>query len=182
MRSNLNGSSFTFRYTLVAGVVLLTGWSLSGSHTAISGALRQAGRTQQQTAGSPTHSHWFEFGRASWYGHAFQGQTTASGEAYDMYRMTCAHRSLPIGALVRVTNLRNHRSVVVRVNDRGPMVHSRIVDLSYAAARVIGFRGMTSVRLDLIDPSPTAEEVARIDWPEKLASTGSALSPSAPAR
>ncbi len=179
MRSNPSRSSFTFRYTLVAGAVLLTGWNLSVSHTATSGALQQVGSTHQEAAGLRTRSHWFEFGRASWYGHAFQGQTTASGEAFDMYRMTCAHRSLPIGALVRVTNLRNHKSVVVRVNDRGPMVHSRIVDLSYAAARVIGFRGMTRVRLDLIDASPSAEEVARIDWPEKLAATGSASASSA---
>jgi rare lipoprotein A len=80
--------------------------------------------------------------------------------------MTCAHRSLPLGALVRVTNLRNHRSIVVRVNDRGPMVTTRIVDLSYAAAKVLGFRGTTRVRLDLIDASPNLSEIARLNWPE----------------
>jgi rare lipoprotein A len=79
-----------------------------------------------------------------------------------MYEMTCAHRSLPIGSLVRVTNLRNHRSVVVRVNDRGPLIESRIVDLSYGAARILGFHGMTRVRLDLIDASPSKAEIASL--------------------
>lgn len=113
--------------------------------------------------------HWFQLGRASWYGKTFQGQPTASGEAFDMNQMTCAHRSLPLGALVRVTNLRNHRSVVVRVNDRGPMVPSRIVDLSYAAARVLGFhgRGTSRVRLDLIDARPTRSETAQLSWPDR---------------
>ena len=162
-----NRSGFTFRFALTAGVVLLAGWSLSGSQGAANGALQRIGRIRQETVRAHVHPHWFQLGRASWYGHPFQGQATASGEAFDMYRMTCAHRSLPLGALVRVTNLRNHKSVVVRVNDRGPMVASRVVDLSYAAARVIGFRGMTRVRLDLIDPSPSPEEIARIDWPEQ---------------
>ena len=82
-----------------------------------------------------------------------------------MYQMTCAHRSLPLGALVRVTNLRNHRSVVVRVNDRGPQLNTRIVDLSYGAAKILRFHGMTRVRLDLIDASPSPEEVARLSDP-----------------
>lgn len=136
-----------------------------------------SGTTAQQSvpAGGSLHvskgrlrSHWFQFGRASWYGDSFQGQPTASGEAFDMNELTCAHRSLPLGSLVRVTNLRNHRSVVVRVNDRGPTVPTRIVDLSYAAARILGFRGrgMVRVRLDLIDASPTRSEVAQLSWPE----------------
>ncbi len=158
-------ASFAFRYAFVAGIVTLTGWNLAGSHAARSGIPGQSDRQAHETARA--HPHWFQLGRASWYGREFQGEATASGEAFDMYRMTCAHRSLPLGALVRVTNLHNHKSVVVRVNDRGPMVRSRIVDLSYAAARIIGFHGMARVRLDLIDPSPTPEEVARIRWPEQ---------------
>jgi len=83
---------------------------------------------------------------------------TALGEAYDMNAMTCAHRTLPLGSLVRVTNLRNHRSLVLRVNDRGPMVetHTRVVDLSYAAAKRLGFshQGTVRVRLDLVDTRP----------------------------
>ncbi|HEY3988547.1 MAG TPA: septal ring lytic transglycosylase RlpA family protein [Acidobacteriaceae bacterium] len=111
--------------------------------------------------------HWFQFGRASWYGHALQGQPTATGEAYDMNAMTCAHRTLPLGSLVRVTNLRNHRSLVLRVNDRGPMVETRVVDLSYAAARRLGFshRGTVRVRLDLVDMRPSRTEVAMLTKP-----------------
>jgi rare lipoprotein A len=115
------------------------------------------------------HQHWFQFGRASWYGHALQGQPTATGEAYDMNAMTCAHRTLPLGSLVRVTNLRNHRSLVVRVNDRGPMVDTktRVVDLSYAAAKRLGFshRGTVRVRLDLVDARPSRTEVAMLTRP-----------------
>jgi rare lipoprotein A len=108
--------------------------------------------------------HWYQIGRASWYGEALQGQETASGEAYDMNQLTCAHRSLPLGSLIRVTNLRNHKSVVVRVNDRGPLPQSRVVDLSYAAARFLGFssRGTAPVRLDLVNPKT---QLAQLSYP-----------------
>src|ERR1700761_2354043 len=82
------------------------------------------------TASKPAH-HWYQLGVASWYGKVFQGQTTASGESFNMYDFTCAHRNLPLGSLVKVTNLRNRKTVVVRVNDRGPVPDDRIVDLSY---------------------------------------------------
>ena len=167
MRSIASRTRFTFRSAFFTGALVLVGWGLSSSISAQPGSIEQGGHPGGVTPHAQHHSNWFQFGRASWYGLAFQGQTTASGESFDMYRMTCAHRSLPIGALVRVTNLQNHKSVVVRVNDRGPMIPSRIVDLSYAAARVIGFRGMTRVRLDLIDPSPTPEEIARVNWPQQ---------------
>jgi len=77
-------------------------------------------------------------GEASWYGERHQGRRTASGEVYDMHRLTAAHPALPFGTLVLVTNLQNGRSVQVRVNDRGPTVAGRIIDLSYAAARALG--------------------------------------------
>jgi rare lipoprotein A len=111
------------------------------------------------------HHHWRQFGRASWYGSAFQGQPTASGELFNMNSMTCAHRSLPLGATVLVTNLRNHRSVLVRVNDRGPVPESRVVDLSYAAARLLGFRGLAPVRIDLVDPALSPKQIAELSWP-----------------
>jgi rare lipoprotein A len=131
-----------------------------------------------QTASNPVkaptvhHQHWFQFGRASWYGHALQGLPTATGEAYDMNAMTCAHRTLPLGSLVRVTNLRNHRSLVLRVNDRGPMIESRVVDLSYAAAKRLGFshRGTVRVRLDLVDVKPSRTEVAMLTKPGIMSS------------
>ncbi len=80
-------------------------------------------------------------GIASWYGPDFQGKRTSSGEAYDMYLMTAAHRTLPIPSYIEVTNLANGRTVVVRVNDRGPFHSDRIVDLSFVAARKLGIVG-----------------------------------------
>src|ERR1700692_423190 len=96
----------------------------------------------------------YQVGTASWYGEYFDGKTTASGEDYDMYDMTAAHPTLPMGSYVRVTNLHNGRVVVVKVNDRGPIVPGRIIDLSYGAARVLQFehRGVQKVRLDLVKP------------------------------
>ena len=94
----------------------------------------------------------YEVGTASWYGEFFHGKPTASGEDYDMYDMTAAHPTLPLGSYVRVTNLRNGRAVVVKVNDRGPIVQGRIIDLSYGAARALEFqeRGLQRVRLDIV--------------------------------
>ena len=80
-----------------------------------------------------------EYGKASWYGTKFQGRPTSSGEPYDMYKLTAAHRSLPIPSYVRVTNLDNHKSAIVRVNDRGPFHAERLIDLSYAGAVKLGF-------------------------------------------
>jgi rare lipoprotein A len=94
--------------------------------------------------------HWYQIGRASWYGGKFQGRATASGEAFDMNGMTAAHRTLPLGSWVRVTNLRNKKSVVVRINDRGPVPADRVLDLSQAAAHVLGFSGTASVKLELL--------------------------------
>jgi rare lipoprotein A len=94
-------------------------------------------------------------GIASWYGKMFNGRRTASGERYDMHAMTAAHRTLPLGACVRVTALGLARSVVVRINDRGPFVRGRIIDLSYAAAEALGARaaGNLSVKLEHIAPA-----------------------------
>jgi rare lipoprotein A len=91
-------------------------------------------------------------GVASWYGPGFHGNATANGERYDQNAMTAAHRTLPFNTVVRVTNLDNSKSVVVRINDRGPYVDNRVIDLSYAAAREIGMidAGLARVRLQLI--------------------------------
>ncbi len=101
----------------------------------------------------------YQVGTASWYGEQFQGKPTASGEPFDMQDFTAAHPSLPLGTLVKVTNLRNGHAVVVRINDRGPVVDGRIIDLSYNAARAIGFkdRGLQKVRLDLYRPMTLAK-------------------------
>jgi len=97
----------------------------------------------------------YQVGTASWYGEQFQGKQTASGEPFDMQDFTAAHPTLKLGTFVKVTNLRNGRSVVVRINDRGPVVDGRIIDLSYNAARALGFQdlGLQTVRLDLYQPT-----------------------------
>jgi rare lipoprotein A len=99
-----------------------------------------------------------EQGNASWYGKKFHGQKTSSGEVYDMYGMTAAHRTLPIPSYARVTNLANGKSVVVRINDRGPFHSERIIDLSYAAAYKLGYvtAGSARVEVETINSS-TAE-------------------------
>src|SRR5436853_6041367 len=96
---------------------------------------------------------WSERGEASWYGKPFNGQPTASGERYDMYQMTCAHRELPLGTVIEVRNLDNDRRVQVRVNDRGPFVHGRILDLSYAAASELDMvrTGTAEIELRVIE-------------------------------
>lgn len=90
---------------------------------------------------------------SSWYGEDFDGLPTASGEIYDMYDVTAAHPTLPLGSVVRVVNTKNHRSVVVRINDRGPYVEGRGLDVSYEAARRLGFAqgGLAHVRLELLE-------------------------------
>jgi len=116
-------------------------------------------------AQKPGKAQPYQIGTASWYGEYFEGKPTASGEPYDMYDMTAAHLTLPLGSYVRVTNLRNGRAVVVRVNDRGPIIPGRIIDLSYGAAAVLGYdkQGLQRVRLDVVKPprqKPTYETVA----------------------
>jgi rare lipoprotein A len=97
-----------------------------------------------------------EIGQASWYGDQHQGKTTASGAKFDMNQMTAAHRSLPLGSNVRVTNLDNGRSVEVLINDRGPYVGSRVIDLSREAARRLQMEreGIAPVRIEQIGGAP----------------------------
>ena len=115
----------------------------------------------------PSAEGYVERGVASWYGPGFNGSMTAMGERYDMYAMTAAHKTLPLPAYARVTNLRNGRSVVVRINDRGPFVDNRIIDLSYAAA----------AKLDMIRDGTTLVEVRALTpgQPDKL--TRASMSP-----
>jgi rare lipoprotein A len=100
----------------------------------------------------------YQVGTASWYGDYFEGKETASGEPFNMYDLTAAHPTLPLGTLVKVTNLRNQRVVVVKINDRGPVVPGRIIDLSYSAAQTLQFKdqGLQRVRLDLVHPDTVA--------------------------
>ena len=97
------------------------------------------------------HSEGFrQRGMASWYGRDFHGKKTSNGEIYNMYAMTAAHKTLPLGTYVRVHNLENNRNVVVRINDRGPFVRGRVIDLSYSAAKDIGIVGPGTARVEVV--------------------------------
>lgn len=112
-------------------------------------------------------------GLASWYGQEFAGRTTANGEIFDPQMLTAAHRTLPFGTLVRVTNPRSGNSVVVRINDRGPFIESRIIDLSYGAAKEIDMVeiGVTPVSIEIVrlagEDEPPAPYVVRVEEPEE---------------
>jgi rare lipoprotein A len=103
-----------------------------------------------------------ERGIASWYGKKFHGRRTSSGETYDMHAMTAAHKTLPLPSYVRIRNLHNGRSVIVRVNDRGPFLHNRLIDLSYAAAAKLGIVGTGTgvVEVETVGPDDTPATVA----------------------
>lgn len=106
---------------------------------------------------TPVHDKTYdEVGLASWYGDFFQGRVTANGEVYDMNRLSAAHPTLPMPSLVRVTNLKNNRSIIVRVNDRGPYKDGRIIDLSRRAAELLGFHnhGLAAVRVQYVGLAP----------------------------
>lgn len=103
-----------------------------------------------QTSGS--YSEFMEEGTASWYGPGFHGRKTANGERFDTQELTCAHKSLPFNTILKVTNLENGRYTIVRVNDRGPYVRGRIVDLSNAAKNEIGMGGLAKVRIETYEP------------------------------
>lgn len=98
-----------------------------------------------------------EKGQASWYGHPFHGRRTSSGEQYDMYLMTAAHKTVPIPSYMRVTNLENGKNIIVRVNDRGPFHQGRVIDLSYAAAKKLGVhaKGVAPVEIAVVTPRDT---------------------------
>lgn len=101
-----------------------------------------------------------EIGQASWYGSAFHKKMTANGELYDMYRLSAAHRTMPLPSYARVTNLENGLSVIVRVNDRGPYVKGRIIDLSNYAADLLKFthKGVEKVKVEYIAPAPLCKD------------------------
>jgi len=107
-----------------------------------------------------------ETGTAAWYGKEFHGKKTASNEVFDSEGISAAHRTLPLGVMVRVTNLENSKSIKVKINDRGPFIKSRILDLSYGAAQELGFaaHGITQVKIETLDevrdPAPYTVQAA----------------------
>ncbi len=109
------------------------------------------------------HSNGFrQRGLASWYGRDFHGKKTSNGENYNMYAMTAAHKTLPLGTYVRVYNLENHRQVKVRINDRGPFVRGRIIDLSYTAASKLGVVGPGTAKVEVVAlGTPVSGDITR---------------------
>jgi rare lipoprotein A len=124
----------------------------------IEGCAGSAPRFTSKNSGSPsaTSSHQLQ-GIASYYADEFNGRTTSNGEVFDMHKLTAAHRTLPFGTVVRVTNTQNGRSVVVRINDRGPFKDDRVIDLSLEGARLIGMiaNGTAPVTLEIVDFGPS---------------------------
>ena len=131
----------------------------------------------------PTEAGYSQRGIASWYGEKFHGHKTSNGEIFSMYEVSAAHKSLPIPSFLKVTNLDNNRSIVVRVNDRGPFHGERIIDLSYAAALKLGYahRGTTRVQLDAVivnepianqDQSASKEVLEILSSPEMFLQVG----------
>lgn len=108
----------------------------------------------RETGWIPRISQYIKRGLASWYGPGFHGKKTATGEVFNMYEMTAAHKTLPIPSYAEVTNLKNHKSVIVRINDRGPYVNNRVLDLSYAAAKKIGLHSQGTGKVEIKAISP----------------------------
>lgn len=104
-----------------------------------------------------------QVGKASWYGKKFHGRKTANGEIYDMYAISAAHKTLPIGTYVRVHNLLNNKKIVVRINDRGPFVRGRIIDLSYATAKKIGIVGPGTAKVKVVALGVAGESEPKTD-------------------
>lgn len=131
------------------GPTSLESGNTRNTHTKISQNIGRQNTSEKKTLLKP-----YQVGTASWYGDDFDGKQTASGEPYNMYDLTAAHPSLPLGTWVKVTNLRNRKVVLVRINDRGPVVPGRIIDLSYSAAKILHFKdkGIQKVRLDVVHP------------------------------
>lgn len=111
-----------------------------------------------------------KYGKASWYGKPFHGRLTANGERYNMYAMTAAHRTYALGTVLKVTSLKNWRSVIVKVNDRGPFYRSRDVDLSYAAAKKLGFveKGIEKVKIEVLSSKGGNHKNQKIKRSEKV--------------
>ena len=139
-------------------------WSRNLLWIVAAALLASTGCTKKESGSQETG----QIGIASWYGHPFDGRLTASGEIYDMEKLTAAHRTLPFGTVLRVANLSNSQKVEVRVNDRGPFVQGRIIDLSQAAAKQIGLvqRGTGHVRVEVLKTPQPIESGGR--WAVQL--------------
>ncbi len=120
----------------------------------------EAGHRHHRHHSSNHHSYTNSQPTASWYGAEFHGRRTASGERFDMYAMTAAHKTLPLYSYAEVKNLKNNRSVIVKINDRGPFHSRRAMDLSYAAAKEIGMGGTTEIQITPLDSNQALAQLS----------------------
>lgn len=143
--------------TVCTAIVLSAGLAVA-SDPVTTKVKTPAGAAQKKASNKARSAPATQVGQASWYGKAFHGRATASGEEYDMFQLTAAHKTLPLGTYVKVTNLRNGKWAVLKVNDRGPYVGDRILDVSYGAAQVLNFRGrgVERVKIEVIEPQTIA--------------------------
>ena len=148
-------------------VLALTVAAMLSAAIAMAGPVPKPPKATEITVTTPGNKP-YQVGTASWYGKQFNGRSTASGEPYDMFQFTAAHKTLPLGTIVKVTNLRNGKWVVCRVNDRGPMPENRIVDLSFGAAQAVGIAGVSKVKLEALrpgDPEMARQLIAQLRTP-----------------
>ncbi len=144
---------------------LSSSWRAAGAAAAVLSLALLAGGCRTASRRAPAALTSPQTGIASWYGPGFHGRTTSNRETYDMYDATAAHNSLPFGTRVRVTNLDNGKSAVVRINDRGPFAAGRIIDLSYSAAYLLDMigPGTAPVRLEVMKAPPSVPGTARFE-------------------
>lgn len=163
----LIAQGLTIAFVVSLGAAQGPNRSGSDRNTAVLNAALETSKLALSSTLMRPGSRPYEVGTASWYGEDFDGKPTASGEPFNMYDLTAAHPTLPLGTFVKVTNLRNRRAVVVRINDRGPIVPGRIIDVSYGAARVLKFhsQGIQRVRLDIVPVRKVPAMVAMLDQP-----------------
>ncbi|WP_317451613.1 septal ring lytic transglycosylase RlpA family protein [Methylobacter psychrophilus] len=145
---NYKGFLFMNKLILAVSLVVICSYLSNPIQSA-----EAAGRHKSHSA--KAHSNDHHQNKASWYGAEFHGKKTANGERFNMYAMTAAHKTLPLSSYAEVTNLKNHRSVVVRINDRGPFHGRRAMDLSYAAAKKLGIKGIASVQITPLGSNET---------------------------
>jgi rare lipoprotein A (peptidoglycan hydrolase) len=140
---------------MIVGLGAAQGPNISEAKPAPVSSVQQQSQVRKQVGKTKP----YQVGTASWYGATFQGKETASGEKYNMYDMTAASLTLPMGTYVKVTNLHNGKAVIVRINDRGPVVPGRIIDVSYGAAQALQMKahGLQRVRLDLVQSTTVAK-------------------------
>jgi rare lipoprotein A len=151
--SSKNLREFCIR-TLILGLFVVQGCSTLSrdQQPQVPPAVTTPGSDGSSATVQPAH-----IGEASWYGPGFQGKKTASGEIFDDSKLTAAHKTIPLGSKAKVTNLTNGKTVEVKINDRGPFIDGRMVDLSQAAAKALGMidRGTARVQIDLLPDAPT---------------------------